>query len=345
VPKTPQKKDTGLQPLPNLPCSKGSPQTLFSNLFSRTHYSAYESSILLSAFSSRSIANLNGLLAKHPKIHCSSQRGPSYNRGEPQMAHLQGGTRMTENFSENQTALTPGLTQLERVSNTFPAPSKTFTDIAAGNKSWWLPFLIMIVFGYLFFGAIQMKIGWNQVAENTIHMNAKTEEKLAQAPPETREQALKMTQYSIEGTILASPVVVLLSGAIVALVLWGTINFVFGGKATFPGVFSVWMFASLPGVIKSILGSIVAFFTAPESFNIQNFAPTSIGAFLSPTDTNAALYKLASALDVTTIWSMALLGIGVAAVARLKRSSGYIAVFGWWGLLTLIGVGWTAIFG
>jgi hypothetical protein len=252
---------------------------------------------------------------------------------------------MTENFSENQTALTPGLTQLERVSNTFTAPSKTFNDIAAGNKSWWLPFLIMIVFGYLFFGAIQMKIGWNQVAENTIHMNAKTEEKLAQAPPETREQALKMTQYSIEGTILASPVVVLLSGAIVALVLWGTINFVFGGKATFPGVFSVWMFASLPGVIKSILGSIVAFFTAPESFNIQNFAPTSIGAFLSPTDTNAALYKLASALDVTTIWSMVLLGIGVAAVARLKRSSGYIAVFGWWGLLTLIGVGWTAIFG
>ena len=58
---------------------------------------------------------------------------------------------MTENFSENQTALTPGLTQLERVSNTFTAPSKTFNDIAAGNKSWWLPFLIMIVFGYLFF--------------------------------------------------------------------------------------------------------------------------------------------------------------------------------------------------
>ncbi|MDR3793202.1 MAG: YIP1 family protein [Terracidiphilus sp.] len=252
---------------------------------------------------------------------------------------------MIDNISETQPTLTPGLTQWERVSNTFTAPSKTFNDIAAGNKSWWLPFLIMLVFSYLFFGAIQMKIGWPQVAENAMHMNAKAEEKLAQAPPETREQALKVTQYSIEGSFLASPLVVLAASAIISLVLWGTINFIFAGKATFPAIFSVWMFASLPGTIKAILGSIVAFFTAPESFNIQNFAPTSIGAFLSPTDTNAAIYKLATALDVTTIWSMALLAIGVAAVARVKRSSGYIAVFGWWGLLTLISVGWAAIFG
>jgi hypothetical protein len=69
-----------------------------------------------------------------------------------------------------------------------------------------------------------------------------------------------------------------------------------------------------------------------------------VGAFLNPLETNAALYKLASALDVTTIWTLALLGIGIAAVAKVKRSSGYFAVFGWWALIVLIGVGWAAAF-
>jgi hypothetical protein len=40
---------------------------------------------------------------------------------------------------------------------------------------------------------------------------------------------------------------------------------------------------------------------------------------------------------------MILLGIGVATVAGVKRTSGYIAVFGWWALFLLIGVGWAAM--
>ena len=35
----------------------------------------------------------------------------------------------------------PGLSQWQRVTNTFTAPSKTFEDIKRGNKSWWMPFL------------------------------------------------------------------------------------------------------------------------------------------------------------------------------------------------------------
>jgi uncharacterized membrane protein YhaH (DUF805 family) len=37
------------------------------------------------------------------------------------------------------------------------------------------------------------------------------------------------------------------------------------------------------------------------------------------------------------------MGIGIATVAGVKRSSGYIAVFGWWAILMLIGLGWDAI--
>jgi len=240
----------------------------------------------------------------------------------------------------------PGLSQWQRVSNTFSAPSKTFEDIKRGNKSWWMPFLIMVLVGYVLFGAITLKVGWAQVAENSIHFNPKAEEKLAQAPPEQRAMTMKITQYSMQGGFAASPVIVLVAVALGSLVMWGTINFGFGGKATFGSVFVMWMYAGLPGIFKSLLGALVLFTgAAPESFNLNNFAPTSLGAFLNQLETNAALYKLASALDVTTIWSMVLLAIGLATVAGVKRSSGYIAVFGWWGLITVISVGWAAAFG
>ena len=240
----------------------------------------------------------------------------------------------------------PGLSQWQRVVYTFTAPSKTFADIKRGDRSWWMPFLILILIGYIFFGAVTLKVGWGQVAENAIHMNPKSEEKMAQQPPEQRDMAMKITQYSMEGAFAASPILVLIFALVIAVVLWGTINFVFGGKATFGGVLAVWMYAALPGIIKSLLGSVVLFAgAAPESFNLANFAPTSVGAFLNPLETNAALYKLASSLDVTTIWYIALMGIGLAIVAGVKRSSGYIAAFGWWALIVLVGVGWTLAFG
>jgi len=238
-----------------------------------------------------------------------------------------------------------GLSQWQRVTNTFTAPSKTFEDIKRGHKSWWLPFLIMVLIGYVFFAAITFKVGWAQVAENAIHLNPKSEEKLNQAPPAQKEMAMKITQYSMEGAFAASPVLVLIVIALSSLVLWGTINLGFGGKATFGNIFVVSIFAGLPGIIKTLLGAIVIFVVnTPESFNLNNFAPTSLGAFMNPLETNAALYKLATALDVTSIWGMVLTAIGIAIVAGVKRSSGYIAVFGWWALIVLITVGWAAAF-
>jgi Yip1-like protein len=240
----------------------------------------------------------------------------------------------------------PGLSQWQRVSNVFTAPSKTFEDIKRGNKSWWLPFLILSVVGYVLFAAVNAKIGMQQVVENQIHMNPAQEEKLAQAPPEQREMSQKISLYVTEGIFIANPLLVLVIIAVGSLILWGTINFVFGGKAKYGSIFTVWMYTGMPGVIKVLLGVAVIFAgTAPESFNIRNYAPTNIGAFLSPADTNKALYALATSLDAITIWSLVLAGIGTAIVAGTKRSSGYLAVFGWWAVLVLVGVGWAAIFG
>ena len=251
---------------------------------------------------------------------------------------------MSDPAVQSAAEVTPGMSQGQRFTSVFSAPSKTFNDIKRGNRSWWLPFIVMVVFGYVFFAAITMKVGWNQVAQNTVHMSPKAEEQMSQLPKDQQDMRMKFTAYAMEGSFAATPLIVLAVVAIASLVLWGTINFAFGGKATFGSIFAVYMYAGLPGVIKTILGTVVLFLgMAPESFNLNNFAPTNLGAFLSPTDTSPALYKLATAIDFTTIWSMVLLGIGIAIVAGVKRSSGYIAVFGWWALLTIVSVGWAAM--
>lgn len=244
------------------------------------------------------------------------------------------------------TAEGTGLTQLQRVAYTFSAPSKTFEDIKRGNKSWWLPLIIGALCGYILFAAVAQKITIAQVVDNQIRMDPKAQERMANATPEQKAMGERISTGITQGIFIGGPIVGMIGAAVVALGLWGTINFVFGGRSKYGEIFAVSYYAWLPMSIKALLGTIVIYAgMAPESFNIKNFAPTNLGAFLDPVETNKALYTLATSLDLVTIWSMVLMGMGIAIVAGVKKSSGYIAVFGWWALFVLIGVGWAAVMG
>lgn len=238
-----------------------------------------------------------------------------------------------------------GLTQIQRVTNTFTAPSKTFEDIRRGNRSWWLPLIVLAILSYIFFAVVVQRVGIQQVMDNQIRLNPRAQEQMANATPEQRAKANNFWVGFTKGMFVAGPLVGLAVAAVIALGLLATINFIFGGKAKYGQVFAVTYYAWLPMTVKYLLGIVVLYAgMAPESFNVKNFSPTNAGAFLDPVGTNKALYALATSFDIVTIWTLVLLGIGLAAVAGVKRRSGYIAVFGWWALFVLIGAGWAAAF-
>lgn len=240
----------------------------------------------------------------------------------------------------------PGLTQWERVSDTFFSPSKTFADIKRGNRSWWLPFVITVAFSYLLFAGVAMKVGWQQVAQNNLAMNAKQSERMSSLPPDQKDRAMKMIAVITEISVAASPVLILIFASLVSLILWGTINFGFGGKSTYGEVFAVNMYATLPLIFRPILGTAALFAgMAPESFNIQNAAATNPAYFLAYQDTNHALYTLLSQVDFLAIWVAILLSLGIARVAGKNKSAGFITVFGWWALVVIIRVGIAAVMG
>lgn len=245
-------------------------------------------------------------------------------------------------------AAAAGLTQLQRVTNIFSAPSKTFEDIKRGNKSWWLPFVITILAGGILYLAITEKVTWVQVFENQQReMPEFARHMLEQQPPEVRAAAAAKGPINQAITWALSPLGVLILNLISAGVLLGTINFGFGGKAKFSSILSVTFYAGLVyWPLKLILATIpILVGEAPESFNIANPSPTNIGAFLVKQETPAALYSLATGIDGLFIWCLVLTSIGVASVAGVKRSSGYIAVFGWWAVITLLFVGLAAVMG
>jgi hypothetical protein len=238
-----------------------------------------------------------------------------------------------------------GLTQWQRVAFTFSAPSKTFEDIKRGNKSWWLPLILVGLVSYSFFDVVVQKVGIRQVTENQIRISPKAQERMAQATPEQKEQGYKLSDGITEFFFAAGPLVGMIGALVVSAVLLATINFGFGGRAKFTHIFAMSYYAWLPTLVKLFLGIVVIYAgMAPESFNIKNFSPTNLGAFLDPADTNPALYSIASSLDLVSIWITVLMGIGLSTLAGVKRSAGYIAVFGWWLICVIFGAGVAAVF-
>ena len=241
----------------------------------------------------------------------------------------------------------PGLSQWQRVANIFSAPSKTFEDIKRGRNSWWLPFIITILSFAVFYGAVSTKVTWKAVAENEErNMPEFAKNMMEQMPPEQRALREQRAPITKAITTAFTPFGILLADLIAAGVLLATINFGFGGKAKFGSLFTVMLYTGLAQwPFKWILAAITLFAgVEPEVFNINNPAPTNIAAFFPQSETPLWLYSFLSSLDGLSIWCMILTSIGVAIVASVKRSSGYLAVFGWWVLMVLILTGMAAAF-
>ncbi|AHG91183.1 Yip1 domain-containing protein [Gemmatirosa kalamazoonensis] len=108
---------------------------------------------------------------------------------------------------------------------------------------------------------------------------------------------------------------------ITALVLW-LVGKAFGSSASYSQAAMVTTFASFP---RLLLGAIVTGFSLATGREVG----TQFGLTLSPAamlgaDASPVYAALLSRLDVGTLWTTALLGIGIAIVGRVSRTQGYM---------------------
>jgi hypothetical protein len=237
-----------------------------------------------------------------------------------------------------------GLGQVERVVDTFVAPTKTFTDILR-DASWWLPYLLSSVLGLLFAYVILNKVGLPTLVDGVVHHSKTLEDSLANATPADAAKIRSRIETQFKFSY-AFPVLGLVFGFICSGVLLATANFVFGGHAKYKQMLAVWFYGTLPLFVFNLLVVVSVYAgLSGDSFDIQNAIGTNIGYYLSGSELPHWLLALLSAIDVFAIWSAVLLTIGVSVVAGIKRSSAAIVVFGWWFVYVLLKVAGAAISG
>jgi hypothetical protein len=239
----------------------------------------------------------------------------------------------------------PPLSEVQRITNIFVAPSRTFMDIRRSAR-WWVAWLVMAVFSLTFSLVVAKQIGWEKIQETQIRIGPeKQREQLEKLPPEQQAQQKKFGLMFTKVIGYAYPVFSLIAMLVIALVLWGTFNFGAGARMRFGQSLAVVVYSSLPGIVKAVLGIAVMFAGVDaDNYIIQNPVGTNLGYYLNIADTPRFLYSLASSFDAISLWGLWLMATGFAIVGNVKKGTAMAMVFGWWIFVTLVGAGLAAAF-
>jgi hypothetical protein len=235
----------------------------------------------------------------------------------------------------------PPLSEVERVADTFIAPSKTFTDLRR-KASWWVPFVLLSIASWVLVAVADKKLGMEKVVENQMALSPKQAERLDQLSPEQRAAQIQTIVKVNRIVGYAYPVILVIFVVIISAVMLGTFNLGFGAHVTFNQAMAISMYASLPGIIKVLIAVLAISVGGGESFTFQNPVASNLSGLVD--SSNHALYSIATSLDVFTIWSIVLTGLGYACVTKLKRGTAMAVAFGWWAVVVLAGAAVAAVF-
>lgn len=227
----------------------------------------------------------------------------------------------------DQLASAPGLSQVERVVDTFIAPSKTFRDILR-STSWWLPFVLLVLSTMATAFVVQKQVGFDRVYENQMRLSPKTAERMDSLTPEQKSAAATRTAATYKYTSYGSSLFILIFLAIDALALWAAFNFGLGAKTTFGQVFAVTIYSALPYLLLSLLTIVTLYFGgSAESYDMKNPVGTNIAYYMP--EAAGWLKGFLGSFDVIKLWSVVLQVIGMAIIAKktIMQSAVIVGIF------------------
>jgi hypothetical protein len=234
------------------------------------------------------------------------------------------------------------LTEMERVVDTFVAPSKTFTDIRQ-NASWWVPWLLMSIFGLAMVFTVDKKLGMDTAYENQLRLSPKQMDKIDAMPADQKAKTLQIGANITKYFSYSSPLLTIIFIGIMAAVLMATFNFGLGAEVKFKQAMAVSMYAFLPTIIKSVIAIAVVAAGGAEGFTFQNPVASNLSGLIDPNSSHF-LYSILTSIDIFSIWTLVLTGIGYSCITLVKRGTCMGVVFGWWIVAALIGAGFGALF-
>jgi len=220
------------------------------------------------------------------------------------------------------------LTEVERIVDTFVAPTKTFTDIRH-NARWIVPWILMSIVGLAMVFTVDKKLTMETAYENQLRQSPKQMDKIDNLPADQKANAMRIGGTATRYFSYSAPVLTLVFIGIIAGVLMATFNFGFGAEVKFMQAMAISMYAFLPTIIKTLIATVLVGVGAAEGFTFQNPVASNLGGLADPNSSHF-LYSVLSAIDIFNIWVLILTGIGYSCVTRVKRGTCMSVVFGWW---------------
>ncbi len=143
-----------------------------------------------------------------------------------------------------------------------------------------------------------------------------------QAMPEGSASDMARTAgrwFAVGGQIIGVPIFVLIGALFVMLgaKVAGT-SLRYGQPA---GIFTL---AGFPRLLMPIAMAIQGLFAEPSSVRAVSDGSLGPARFFDPTTTSTVILSVLSNLDIVSIWSFVLVGLGIAVVGQTERSNGWV---------------------
>lgn len=240
----------------------------------------------------------------------------------------------------------PGLSEPQRIIDTFIAPRKTFEDLKR-NSSWWVPFVLSAVVTLAFGILAVQRVDIGRFVQQQIERSPSAQKRLEQATPQQREQGIAIQTTITKFFFYAYPGVIFIGGLVFAAILMAVFNFILGGEVPFKRALAVVFYSFLPWNLATILlGVSLLVSSDPNSIDLNNPMPTNVAFFLDPLG-NKFAYAIAQSIDIFRIWAVVLLGLGFTVASSNRKptlSTGVTTMFIIYGIVVLVGAGLKVVF-
>ncbi len=204
---------------------------------------------------------------------------------------------------------------VKRMVGVIFSPGETFASVnrCVKNTDWLIPLIVGAVVALV---ALQLTMPVIEEMTRARLEQVAEEKEMSEAQ---QQKMLEMTQMmSGIGARVAAVVMVFVVALVLALVLMAMTNYIMGGEATFKKALAVTSYSSIIGIPAAIV--MVPLILARGSIEVQ-FGP---GLFLPDGMSGTYLYSLLSYINLFTIWQIAVVCIGMGAVAGVPtKKVGY----------------------
>lgn len=238
---------------------------------------------------------------------------------------------MSDEVYQNSTEMSV----VQKLVNIFTSPARVFESLAK-KPDWLIPVIVIVVLS-IASGYLLKDI---QIAEqkkffmNSEKFTEEQKEQILQRFEDGKDSPMQHVQM-IGGIAVWTFASVLL----VAGLFLFTGNFIFGGAANYKQLLAIYAWGSMISIIELIVK--VPLIISKESMKVY----TSLALLFDKPDQASTLFKLANAVDLFSIWRLAVWAIGLGVVYKFSQGKSWAIVLIWYVVYVAVSIGLSSLFG